>query len=166
MAVGERFGVTLVPVKDMRREFLKRRHERPVWTLVADQRPGGRDRQTVRLLWSADSLPRGPGSLGQGTEVARLLPVLPTPGSRSLSLSDREDRGSALRSRFHRRALRRQAPGGCQSVAGGLALVAQAMAGVVERATLTCPSRVRGRLLAGCHVAGRDKPVPYGTSRP
>ena len=63
MAVGERFGVTLVPVKDMRREFLKRRHERPVWTLVADQRPGGRDRQTVDFCGRRTAFHAGPGRL-------------------------------------------------------------------------------------------------------
>ncbi|MCY3840365.1 MAG: hypothetical protein OXH09_17240 [Gammaproteobacteria bacterium] len=59
LAVAARFGLTLVPVKDMRREFLKRRHERPVWTLVADQRPGGRDCHTVdfcaRIVWPRHS---------------------------------------------------------------------------------------------------------------
>ena len=63
MAVGERFGVTLVPVKDMRREFLKRRHERPVWTLVADQRPGGRDRQKVDFCGRQTAFHAGPGRL-------------------------------------------------------------------------------------------------------
>lgn len=65
LAVAARFGLTLVPVKDMRREFLKRRHERPVWTLVADQRPGGRDRHTVDFCGRPTDFFAGPARLAK-----------------------------------------------------------------------------------------------------
>lgn len=64
-AVAARFGVTLVPVKDMRREFLKRRHGRPVWTLAADQRPGGRDRHTVEFCGRETAFFAGPERLAK-----------------------------------------------------------------------------------------------------
>ncbi|MDE0419310.1 MAG: lysophospholipid acyltransferase family protein [Gammaproteobacteria bacterium] len=65
LAVAARFGVTLVPVKDMRRELLKRRRERPVWTLVADQRPGGRDRHTVEFCGRETAFFAGPERLAK-----------------------------------------------------------------------------------------------------
>ena len=65
VAVAERFGVTLVPVKDLRREVLGRRKERPVWTLVADQRPGGRDRHTVTFCGRDTAFFSGPERLAR-----------------------------------------------------------------------------------------------------
>ena len=65
MAVAERFGLSLVPVKDLRRAFLKQRQERPVWTLVADQRPGGRDRQTVDFCGRETAFFAGPERLAR-----------------------------------------------------------------------------------------------------
>lgn len=40
LAIAARFGVELVPVKDVRRKLVQRRRRNRVWTLVADQRPG------------------------------------------------------------------------------------------------------------------------------
>ena len=40
LAIAARFGVELVPVKDVRKKLLQRRQRNRVWTLVADQRPG------------------------------------------------------------------------------------------------------------------------------
>ena len=65
LAVAARFGVALVPVEDVRREILKRRHERPVWTLVADQRPGGRDCHTVRFCGRDTAFFAGPERLAR-----------------------------------------------------------------------------------------------------
>lgn len=40
LAIAARFGVELVPVKDVRNKLVQRRQRNRVWTLVADQRPG------------------------------------------------------------------------------------------------------------------------------
>ena len=65
LAVAARFGIALVPVKDTRREFVKRRHERGVWALVADQRPGGRERRTVKFCGRETAFHAGPERLAR-----------------------------------------------------------------------------------------------------
>ena len=40
VAIAERFGVDLVPVKEVRARLVHSRHEARIWTIVADQRPG------------------------------------------------------------------------------------------------------------------------------
>lgn len=40
LAIAARFGVHPVPVKEVRRQLVKSRQAKRVWTLVADQRPG------------------------------------------------------------------------------------------------------------------------------
>jgi len=63
--LAARSGVTLVPANEVRREVLKRRQERPVWTLVADQRPGGRDRHTVPFCGRDTAFFAGPERLAR-----------------------------------------------------------------------------------------------------
>ena len=48
LAIAARFDVELVPVKDVRKKLVQRRHRNRVWTLVADQRPG-KDRHYADL---------------------------------------------------------------------------------------------------------------------
>ena len=57
--IAKRFGVTPVPVKELRRELFKTRKHKRVWTLVADQRPG-RDRRLTQLCGRETSFFAGP----------------------------------------------------------------------------------------------------------
>lgn len=65
LRLADRFGLTLVPANEIRQQVLKRRQKRPVWTLVADQRPGGRDRHTVRFCGRDTAFFRGPERLAR-----------------------------------------------------------------------------------------------------
>ena len=58
LRIAERFGVSAVPVKEMRRQIVRRQQNR-VWTLVADQRPG-RHRHHVQLCGRATAFHLGP----------------------------------------------------------------------------------------------------------
>ena len=44
VTIAERFGVTPVPVKELRKQLVRGRQKRQVWALVADQRPGRKGR--------------------------------------------------------------------------------------------------------------------------
>ena len=59
VGIAERFGVTPVPVKELRRRLVAERQQRRIWTLVADQRPG-RDRRMVRLCGRETAFFGGP----------------------------------------------------------------------------------------------------------
>lgn len=59
VGIATRFGVTPVPVKELRRRLVAERQQRRIWTLVADQRPG-RDRHTVRLCGRETAFFGGP----------------------------------------------------------------------------------------------------------
>ncbi len=65
LRLADRFGVTLVPANEIRGEVLKRRQVHPVWTLVADQRPGGRDRHSVRFCGRETAFFTGPERLAR-----------------------------------------------------------------------------------------------------
>ena len=65
LAVADRVGLTLVPVKNLRREILKRRHDGIVWGLVADQRPGGRECHTVEFCRRQTAFHAGPERLAK-----------------------------------------------------------------------------------------------------
>lgn len=59
VGIAERFGVTPVPVKELRRRLVAERQQSRIWTLVADQRPG-RDRRMVRLCGRETAFFGGP----------------------------------------------------------------------------------------------------------
>ncbi len=59
VAIAARFGVTLVPVREVRRRLVKTRQRPQVFTLVADQRPG-RDRRSARLCGRETAFFAGP----------------------------------------------------------------------------------------------------------
>ena len=111
VTIAERFGVTPVPVKELRKHLLRGRQKRQVWTLVADQRPG-RDGRIAQLCGRDTPVFHRSRADGAGAQVACLLLVLRADGASALPLSNREDRGTALR-QGHRRcgALRRKRPG-------------------------------------------------------
>ena len=44
VTIAARFGVTPVPVKELRKQLVRGRQKRQVWALVADQRPGRKGR--------------------------------------------------------------------------------------------------------------------------
>ena len=62
--IADRFGVTLVPVRDVRRRLVKSRQRPQVFTLVADQRPG-RDRQNARLCGRETAFFAGPARIAR-----------------------------------------------------------------------------------------------------
>lgn len=59
VGIAERFGLSPVPVKELRRRLVAQRQQRRIWTLVADQRPG-RDRRMVRLCGRETAFFGGP----------------------------------------------------------------------------------------------------------
>ena len=130
MAVAERFGLSLVPVKDLRRAFLKQRQERPVWDPRGRSTPRWQGSPNRRVLRSGNRVLRGPGAARPCLEMAGLLPVLSAQGTRSLPLPHRQDRRSAPPAGIGCRSLCRQVAGGCRPGARGLAVVAQAVAGL------------------------------------
>lgn len=64
VTIAARFGVTLVPVREVRQRLVKNRHRPQVWTVVADQRPG-RDRQSARLCGRETAFFAGPERLAR-----------------------------------------------------------------------------------------------------
>ena len=60
LAIAARFGVDLVPVREVRRKLVRKQHLRGrVWTLVADQRPG-RDPHYAKLFGQRTAFFLGP----------------------------------------------------------------------------------------------------------
>lgn len=60
VTIAHRFGVTPVPVNELKERLIRERRQRQVLALVADQRPGRRECRTVRLCGRETGFYAGP----------------------------------------------------------------------------------------------------------
>ena len=64
-AIAQRFEGTLVPIRKVRREVLRCRHESGVLVLVADQQPGSAERREVMFCGRQTAFFAGPDRIGR-----------------------------------------------------------------------------------------------------